>query len=29
MHSINKDNRQKLEAAQTAEEILAIFRSAT
>ena len=25
----NKDNRQKLEAAQTAEEILAIFRSAT
>ena len=25
----NKDNRQKLEAAQTAEEILAIFRSAS
>ena len=25
----NKDNRQKLEAAQSAEEILAIFRTAT
>jgi len=25
----NKDNRQKLEAAQTAEEILAIFRAAS
>jgi mannitol/fructose-specific phosphotransferase system IIA component (Ntr-type) len=25
----NKENRQKLEAAQTADEILAIFRSAT
>jgi mannitol/fructose-specific phosphotransferase system IIA component (Ntr-type) len=29
VHLINKDNRQKLEAAPSAEEILANFRSAS